>query len=217
MTNPIEDDFRNWLRRPRRIAAAIAAAAAVGAVAIAYWPPATLRDRVRQIETLALVPPVSDGRSPWSFVGRWYRVDAGRRAQLVTSGGTNAEFVDLAIKLAAGQPFLVMVSPEQALITTQSGPVLLFGIYSGNPAGLARDAKGGPVLDLKPYKVAPRYAAVPVEQLLDLVTPEPGGEREVDWRLFLVRPAGSFNDHIRQSITIRDPLVALRFGTGGRP
>lgn len=217
MTKSLKQEFHSLKWRPWKAAAALTAAAALGIAAAALWPPTTLRASAERVATMTLVPPYRDGRNVWSQSGRWHWVDASRRAEMISMGGHNAQFVDAALKLAGGRPFMVMMIPHQALITTRSGPVLLFEIFGSDAAGLARDARGGPEIDLAPYKVGSRYAAVPLDRLLDVVTPEPGGEKDVDWQVHLTRPKGSFNDHMRQPIRVRDPLVAVRFGREVRP
>ena len=217
MTKTLKQEFASLNRRPWKVAAALAGVAVFGIGAAVLWPTPTLRAAAVRVETLALVPPYRDGRNVWSQTNKWHWVDATRRAEMIGPQGHNTPCVDAALKLAGGRPYMAMVIPCQALIATKSGPVLLFEIFSGDPAGLARDARGGPVLDLAPFKIGGRFAAVPVDKLLDLVTPEPGREKDVDWRVYLTRPPGSFNDFMRQPIPIKDPLVALRFGREARP
>ncbi len=185
----------------------IGAAIVLAATTVWSWRPVpTLRNALANVDVTKLEQPFRNRRLQGLPFGSWNWVDASRRAELVASMPKAEEPVDEMLKLAAGKPFLFYPSLTQGFVPTANGPVFVSKLGWDKMNGIARDERGGPVLDLAPFKPRPTVVAVSVERLLDYVRQDTDGT----WRFYLAYEGQRPEDQ-RSAWPVHDPIAALTF------
>lgn len=189
-------------------------AAIVLAVASAWsWRPVpTLRNALANVDVSKLEQPFRNRRLEGLPFGSWNWVDASRRAELVASMPNAEATVDVMLNLAAGKTFLFYPSLTQGFVPTASGPVFVSKLSWDKMNGIARDERGGPVLDLAPFKPKPTVVAVPFERLADFVRRDADGK----WQFYLAYEGQRPEDQ-RSAWPVHDPIAALTFLKRAQP
>lgn len=206
MQRSLKQEFEASQRWPWLKVAIGAGILLTGAAFWSWRPVPTLRNALVQVEVTKLEQPFRNRPLQGLPFGSWNWVDASRRSELIASMPKAEETVDVMLKLAAGKAFLFYPSLTQGFVPTASGPVFVSKLNWDKMNGIARDERGGPVLDLAPFKPRPTVAAVPVERLVDFVRQDTNGS----WRFYLTYEGQRPEDQ-RSAWPVHDPIAALTF------
>lgn len=206
MQKSLREEFEASQRWPWWTLALWTAAIGVAVTTWALWPPATLRHALADVDEKRLALPYRNRALQGAPFTSWNWVDASRRPELAASMSKAGEAVDVMLRLAEGRAFLFYPSSTQAFVPTARGPVFVTNLGWEKTNGIARDVRGGPVLDLKPFKVTPTVVAVPADTLMDYVTADGSG----DWRFFATYEGQRAEDN-RNRWRVHDPVAALTF------
>jgi hypothetical protein len=195
------DEDRKW---PWRSMGKVAAGALGLWLVYEMWPVSTLRDALGGIDVAQIAQPYRDRPFKGEPFLSWNWVDASRRGDLVASMPKAEAAVDEMIRLAEGRKFLFYPSTTQAFVPTPKGIVFVMKLPWDKYIELAREATGGPTLDLKRYKPSPEVVAMPAEVLMDYVRLGADGF----WRFHLGHEGRESRDK-RIGWSINDPVAAL--------
>lgn len=208
MTTSLKEQFEHGNRRKRHLLFGLPLFGLAAYALAGLWPTSTLRDALGRVGNEEFERPY-EGRP---FKGMpyftWNWVDESRRADMQAAMTGRDEAIEAMLRLAQGQRFLFHPSSTQGFIVTSGGPVFVFYLSWEKFIGFARDARGGPVLDLAPYRLAPRVVAVPLEKLADVATLKTESTGAV-WRVYLKGEDAERSWDTRAPFNIHDPLGAL--------
>lgn len=212
MQRTLKQEFEAGWRLPWR--KLCISAATVVAVASAWWawPVSTLRHALANVDATQFEQPYRNRRLDGRPFTSWNWVDASRRTELAASMPKAEETVDVMLRLAAGKSFLFYPSTTQGFVPTARGTLFVTKLGWDKTNGIARDVRGGPVLDLKPYKVTPTVAAIPADRLVDYVTQDLSGR----WQFYFTYEGQAPEDN-RNSWGVHDPIAALTLLKGPAP
>lgn len=203
MPQSLKEEFDAERRWPWRRLAVIPAIGAAVWLTAALWPVSTLR-HAKVDPAGAVARPYKDRAFQGAPFVNWNWVDASRGDDLARAAPKSDDVVTAMLRHADGRRFLFHPISMQALVATAKGDVFVFKSGWEKYTRIARDASGGPILDLEPYKVAPQVAVIPVETLKDFVRLHADGV----WRFFLVAD-GAGSGQTRNATAIHDPVAAL--------
>lgn len=204
MTQSLKEEFEAKGRWPLRRLAVIPAIGAARWLIGALWPVSTLRHAKIDIGSATLARPYQARAFQGSPFVSWNWVDASRRDEMLRAAPKSDDVVAAMLRHAEGRRFLFHPLSMQALLATPKGDVFVFKTDWEKYTRIARDAAGGPVLDLAPYTVTAQVVVVPVETMKDFVRLHADGV----WRFFVVAD-GEASGESRNAIAIHDAVAAL--------
>lgn len=213
----LRDEFESGKRRHRTLMVAGAVCVAALTAVIIMWPKPTLRDAV-QNEDFSISRQLPN-HADWSGTSKlaWNWADESRRADLLDAFQGDRGSVDALLKAAGGRRFLFWPLGRDGAGLTDRGVQVFLWLPTDKITTLAREPKGGPVLNLQPFKIAPRMAAVPLDNLAPFVTDKPTGRDTAKWHVYLGSDYSENGGGERTEKTLLDPLVVAAVLKGQQP
>jgi hypothetical protein len=215
MAKTLKEEFESERRRDRLLFWSIPGVIVLIGLAIWLWPPSTLRDAIGSSAAANLKAPYRGQPFKNDVFMSWSWVDASRRSDMTASLPANTrEIVDVMFGAAEGRPFLFSPMYKQAFIPARKGAVFVLWLDWNRQTGFARDKDGGPVLDVKPYKVKPNIVVVPLDVLAPYVTQKAKDSVHPFWSVYLTVDGAPPPVSERNELIIADPVAAAHFGKG---
>jgi hypothetical protein len=213
MGKTLKEEFEAERWRGRLALAGVVAIPVLIWAAWSYWPPSTLRDAIKTIRIEELARPYHDQPFQGNASMKWNWVDASRRNEIAAAIPNARDAVEAMLRAAGGRAFLFHPLLRTAFINKPGGAVFVIKLIGEQYAYAARDKDGGPVLDLKSYKVAPAVVVIPLDVLADYATLK--HDRGSDyWSVYIFPDLSRAHPN---EILMYDAPAAVAYGQKGRP
>lgn len=204
MMPSLRDEFEAARRFPWRKLLKIAGAVLALWLVVTWWPPSTLRHALRSVDETRLAQPYRNRPFKDAPFVSWNWADASRRQDIIAAVPNGESLADEILRVANGTPFLVHPTARQALVATPRGAMFVMKLGWERYNGIAREARGGPVLDIARYVTKPDILVIPVDVVVDYVRQHEDGF----WRFFVTHE-GQDAGSARNAWTIYDAVTAV--------